>query len=129
MIFLRNLMKPCLLVMDFINEIVHEKGKAPSCAAYVKEHNVIAKANQAIQIARDKAGLIIFVKVGFSPEYYELPKTSPIFSGAQAKNAFKIGEWGTEFHEALDYKKSDAMLIKPRVSAFYATPLEAILRA
>ena len=122
-------MQSCLLVIDFINEIVHENGKAPSCASYVKNHDVIAKANQAIRVFRDQANLIIFVKVGFSAGYKELPKQSPIFSGALAKNAFKIGEWGTEFHESLDYNSSDAMVVKPRVSAFYATPLEAFLRA
>src|SRR5690348_8756188 len=112
-------MKYCLLVIDFINEIVHEKGKSPSCANYVKEHNVIQKANQAIQMARDHGMLVLFVKVGFSPEYYELPRSSPMFGKALEKNAFKLGEWGTEFHELLDYKKSDATLIKPRVSVFY----------
>lgn len=122
-------MNSCLLVIDFINEIVNEKGKAPSCANYVKEHNIIQKANSAIQLARDFSSLILFVKVAFSPEYYELPSNSPVFSGAKAKDAFKIGEWGTEFHELLDYQQSDAMLVKTRVSSFYATPLEAFLRA
>lgn len=122
-------MKPCLLVIDFINEIVHENGKAPSSADYVKTYDVISKANQAIQIARSHGSLIIFVKVAFSPEYFELPGHSPLFSKALSKDAFKIGDWGTEFYEHLDYKKTDAMFIKPRVSAFYATPLEAFLRA
>lgn len=123
------MMKPCLLVIDFINEIVHEQGKAPSCANYVKEHGVMIKANAAIKVAREQAMLLLFVKVGFSAEYYELPRTSPVFSGAIAKNAFILGEWGTEFHELLAYQSSDAVIVKPRVSPFYATPLEAFLRA
>lgn len=122
-------MKSCLLVIDFINEIVHEKGKAPSCANYVKDYNVIQNANIAIQIAREQSILILFIKVAFSPGYNELPLTSPLFSGAKAKEAFKLGEWGTRFHEDLIYKPTDVTIIKPRVNPFYATTLEAFLRA
>lgn len=122
-------MKSCLLVIDFINEIIHENGKAPSCHAYVKEHQVLKHANEAIKLAREASIPIIFVAVGFSPEYYETPKKSPVFSGAPSKNAFKLGEWGTAFHEDLDYKLSDALVIKHRISPFYGTDLEIILRA
>lgn len=121
--------KPCLLVIDFINDIVHEQGKAPSCAAYVKEHVVIAKANAAIEIARKHDWLILFVKVAFNAGYLEIPGDSPVFRSAPGKGAFKLGEWGTEFHADLTYQPADPVIIKPRVSAFYATALEAYLRA
>ncbi len=121
--------KPCLLVIDFINDIVHEKGKTPSCAGYVKEHGVIEKANAMIKIAREHSWLILFVKVAFNPGYLELPKQSPVFGGALQKGAFKLGEWGAEFHEALDYRPGDPVIVKPRVSVFYATPLETYLHA
>jgi ureidoacrylate peracid hydrolase len=122
-------MKPALLVIDFINDIVHENGKSNSCFNYVKEFEVIQKTNEAIKIARNHDIPIFFVKIGFSQQYNELPKTSPVFSGAQQKNAFKLGEWGTEFHETLDYHPSDIVIVKPRISPFYATALEAFLHA
>lgn len=122
-------MKPCLLVIDFINEIIHENGKAPSCHVFVKEHKVLQHANQAIQVAREALIPIIFVKVGFSPDYAELPRQSPIFSAAANKNAFKLGEWGTEFHTDLEYKNSDHVIVKHRISPFYATALEVFLKA
>ncbi len=121
--------KPCLLVIDFINDIVHEKGKAPSCAGFVQEHDVLAKANAAIKIAREHDWLIIFVKVAFSQNYLEIPSHSPVFRSAPTKGAFKLGDWGTEFHSGLEYQSTDPVIVKPRVSAFYATPLEAYLRA
>lgn len=122
-------MKPSLLVIDFINEIVHENGKAPSCCAYVKEHQVMRQANVAIARARSENIPIVFVTVGFRPNYVELPKNSPVFSGAAAKGAFQLGEWGTAFHDDLNYQPSDIVVIKHRVSPFYATSLEALLRA
>ncbi len=121
--------KAALLVIDFINDIVNEKGKIPSCAAYVKENNVIQHANTAIKTAREMDMSVLFVKVGFSPEYYELPKKSPVFGGAAGKGALKLGEWGTAFHDELHYQASDAVIVKPRVSPFYATQLDAFLRA
>ena len=122
-------MKPCLLVIDFINDIVHENGKAPSCAQFVKDHQVIEKANTAIKIAREQDWLTLFVKVAFNQGYLEVPAHSPVFGGAPAKGAFQNGQWGTEFHAALDYRQTDTIIVKPRVSVFYATPLEAYLRA
>lgn len=122
-------MKPCLLVIDFINEIIHENGKAPSCSTYVKEYKVLEHANVAIKIARDHSMLLIFLSIGFSSNYYEMPSNSPVFSGAAAKGAFKLNEWGTAFHDDLNYQPSDLVIHKPRVSPFYATALEAYLRA
>lgn len=121
--------KPCVIVIDFINDIVDEQGKTPNCAAYVKEQGIIEKGNALIQLAREQAWLLIFVKVGFNPGYLETPKNSPVFRGAPAKGALKLGEWGTEFHSQLDYRQGDPVIIKPRVSVFYCTPLEAYLRA
>lgn len=119
----------CLLVIDFINDIVHEQGKIPSCATFVKEQNVIDKTNEIIKIAREQNWLLLFVKVAFNPGYHEVSIHSPVFRGAPAKGALQLGEWGTEFHERLDFRPGDAVIVKPRISVFYATPLEAYLRA
>jgi nicotinamidase-related amidase len=42
---------------------------------------------------------------------------------------FKLGGWGTAVHPALAPQPGDHDIVKHRVSPFYATPLEAILRA
>lgn len=121
--------KSALLVLDFINDIVHEKGKIARSAEYVQQHQVIENANRIIEHARKKEISVIFVKVGFSPSYYELPAHSPFFSKLKGLDALKLGAWGTEFHEKLNYGKNDIVVIKHRVSAFYATDLETILRS
>ncbi len=63
-----------LIVIDFINDIVHPEGKIPSCAEYVEKYDVIANANKYISEARKDVIPIIHVKVGFSKNYMELPK-------------------------------------------------------
>jgi ureidoacrylate peracid hydrolase len=121
--------KSLLLVIDFINEIVNPKAKTGVCAAHVAEKKVIDKANQAIAWARGKKMPIAHVKVGFSDDYIECPKKSPVFSKAAENGVLKLGEWGTEFHDDMDVRPEDKVIIKHRISAFYNTDLETVLRA
>lgn len=122
-------MKTILLVIDFINDIVHPDGKRSAVAAYVAENQVIKHANETIAIAREKGIPIVHVKVGFSPSYIECPLHSPLFGKSKQDKALQLGEWGTEFHTEMDVQANDTIIVKHRVSSLYATPLEAILRA
>ncbi len=122
-------MKAILLVIDFINDIVHPDGKRSATAPYVADNHVMQHANEAIAIARKKNISIIHVKVGFSPSYIECPLHSPLFGTAKESNALQLGKWGTEFHEEMNVQEGDTVIVKHRVSALYATPLETILTA
>ena len=119
------------LVCDMINDLVHEdgpngkKGYGPE----LKRRNTIAHTAEALRKARAAGVLIGYVRVGFAPDYRECPPTSRIFQGAKKAGMFKLGGWGTEVHPALAPRPGDHDIIKHRVSPFYATSLEAILRA
>jgi nicotinamidase-related amidase len=119
------------LVLDMENDLVHADGPNGK-AAYgeqVRRRRVLENTLAALDKAR-KAGLHIgFVRVGFSPDYRECPPDSPIFSGARKNGIFKLGTWGTEVHPDLGRQAGDFDIIKHRVSPFYSTNLEAILRA
>lgn len=122
-------MSAALLVIDFINDIVHPQGKLARYSERIVQNKIISHANQAIAHARKNNLLIIFVKVGFHPGYPECPKQSPLFGAAAVHQALLLNSWGTQFHEELHAKETDLILVKHRVSSFYATPLEALLRA
>lgn len=119
------------LVCDMINDLVHEdgpngkKGYGPE----LKRRNTIANTAEALRKARAAGVLIGYVRVGFSPDYRECPPTSRMFQGAKKAGMFKLGSWGTEVHPALAPQPGDHDIVKHRVSPFYATSLEAILRA
>ena len=119
------------LVCDMINDLVHEdgrngkKGYGPELA----RRNTIANTAQALSKARAAGVKIGYVRVGFSPDYRECPPNSRLFQGAKKAGLFKFGTWGTEVHPALAPKLEDVDIVKHRVSPFYATTLEAILRA
>ncbi len=119
------------LVCDMVNDLVHEdgpngkKGYGPILA----RRNVIANTADAIRKARAADVAIGYVRVGFSPDYRECPPGSRIFQGAKKAGLFKLGEWGTEVHPALAPQPGDFDIVKHRVSPFYGTSLEPILRA
>ncbi len=122
--------KSILLVMDMINDLVGEEG--PGATTYVprmRERNVLERTRDAIATAR-KAGIPVgYVRVGFSPDYRECPPASPVFSRARQNGMFKLGTPGTAVHAALAPQTGDFDIVKHRVSPFYGTSLEPILRA
>jgi nicotinamidase-related amidase len=119
-----------LLVMDMMNDLVHPDGMGgktyvPLC----KERGVYDNTVLAIRRARDAGMTVGYVRVGFSPDYIECPPGSPVFSKAKENSAFKLGTWGTEVYSEFAPKEGDPDIVKHRVSPFYATKLEPLLRA
>ncbi len=119
-----------LIVMDYINEIVHPEGKfkGKGYASFCKENNVLENVAEAVRKMRDENAKIVYVKVGFSPDYSDQPKNSVLFGKAHEFKALARGTWATEFHEALDVKKDDFVVEKKRVSPFYNTDLDEYLK-
>ena len=122
--------KTIFLVMDMMNDLVAEDGfSAKTYGEQVKARNVLENTRAAIVAARGAGARIGYVRVGFSPDYRECPPASPIFSGARKNGIFKLGTAGTEIHPAIAPREGDFDIIKHRVSPFYGTSLEPILRA
>ena len=119
------------LVCDMINDLVHEdgpngkKGYGPILA----RRKTLSNTADAIRKARAAGVKIGYVRVGFSEDYRECPATSRIFQGAKKAGLFKLATWGTEVHPLLAPKPGDYDIVKHRVSPFYGTSLEPILRA
>ncbi len=124
-------MKAIYLVLDMQNDLVHvdgPNGKSPM-GEQVRARQILAHTATAMEKARAAGVAVGFVRVGFSPEYQECPKASPVFGGAPAAGLFKLGGWGTEIHPSLTQLPGDVQVVKHRVSPFYSTTLEAQLRA
>ena len=124
-------MKSVYLVLDMQNDLVSEdgpNGKSP-LGAEVRTRNIIERTAAAVAKAR-AAGLAIgFVRVGFSANYAECPEGSPMFAPAKANRLFRLGAAGTEIHPRIGRQEGDWLITKHRVSPFYATDLQAYLRA
>jgi nicotinamidase-related amidase len=119
------------LVLDMENDLVHADGPNGK-AAYgeqVRARGILQNTRVALDKARAAGVHIGFVRVGFSPDYRECPPSSPIFSSARKNGLLKLGAWGTQVHPELGQQPSDVDIVKHRVSPFYSTSLEVILRA
>jgi nicotinamidase-related amidase len=119
------------LVLDMMNDLVHPdgvNGQAPY-GQQARERGIVPRTRLAIDKARAAGLRVGFVRVGFSPDYRECPPASPIFSGARKHGIFQLGTWGTQTHPELGQCAQDLDIVKHRVSPFYATSLEAVLRA
>ncbi|MDE2403870.1 MAG: cysteine hydrolase [Sphingomonadales bacterium] len=122
--------KTMFLVMDMMNDLVAENGfNAQTYGVQVKARNVLPNTAAAIAASRDAGAAIGFVRVGFSADYREAPANSPIFSGARKNGIFQLGTWGTQVYDSLAPQPQDFDIVKHRVSPFYGTALEPILRA
>ncbi|MFP4401600.1 MAG: cysteine hydrolase family protein [Candidatus Nanoarchaeia archaeon] len=123
-------MKTAFILIDYINEIVHEEGKLAQkgYSQFIEQHNTFKHLSSALTNARRENMLIIHVKVGFSKSYIEQPKQSPLFSKAQEFEALQLDTFATEFHKAIDVKENDIIITKHRVNAFYQTPFDLILK-
>jgi nicotinamidase-related amidase len=119
------------LLLDMENDLIHKDGPngKNAYAGQVSGRRIIENSQAALKQARDAGVLVGYVRVGFSPDYSECPATSPIFDGARKAGIFKLGSWGTEIHPDIAPRSGDFDIVKHRVSPFYSTHLEVILRA
>ena len=119
-----------LLVLDLINEIIHPNGKVAShgYAEQVQRRHVVDNAAAAIAHCRSLGIPVIYVIVGFSESYVEWPSNSPIFFDAKERQTITLGTWATEVHERLTPLDHEPIVVKHRVSPFFQTNLELILR-
>ena len=122
-------MKTCLINLDLINDICHPKGKLAKYTARIEDSCIIEKINQLSDWARSKKYLVAHVKLAFRPNYIDSSLISPLFSRAEKYQALKASEWGTQLCDTCDVHPDDVLITKHRVSAFYGTDLDLILRA
>lgn len=117
------------IFIDFINDIVSGDRPWASCATLFKERSIASKSNQLLSFLREHQVPIIHIKLGFESDYSDLPKESLMFSKAMAKGIYKLGTSGTAFHSDLNIDNDDLIIVKKRVSPFYGTNLDSILKS
>ena len=120
--------KSVLLIGDMINDLVHEGGPSPYLME-VKRRKIIENNAFTIDKAREAGIQIGFIRIGFSSDYREVSENSPLFTGVMKAGRFKLGTWGTEVHPDLSPKDNDFDIIKHRVSPFYGTRMDPLLKA
>ncbi|MGO9263344.1 MAG: isochorismatase family cysteine hydrolase [Candidatus Binataceae bacterium] len=126
--------KTAILIMDCQNDIVHESGKMAAMSngampRIIKERNVLGTIAKLAAAGRAAGVPIIHVRHAYRPDYLDLPRNMPLLRASQKGEILKDGTWGAQIHDAVAPQGNDMVIVKTRVSSFYASPLEAILSA
>jgi len=119
-----------VILVDLINDMVAPDGKLARRGYhdFIVRHGVADSLARALKFARQSDWKIIHVRVGFSPTYAEHPPTSPLFGAAKQFNALQLGDPGTEFNDIALPAQGESIIVKSRISAFFGTNLESLLR-
>ena len=117
------------IFIDFINDIISADYPWASCAAFFKERDIALKTNRLLSFLKENHVPIIHVKLGFESNYSDLPKGSLMFAKAIEKGIYQLNTPGTAFHPDLSIDNEDLVIVKKRVSPFYKTDLDLILKS
>ncbi len=124
-------MSKALLVLDLINDLVHEDGSVGKDGFYeqAQERQTVARTAQAIEHCRRAGIAVIYVIVGFSEGYPEWSIRSKLFRHVKERQQVVLGTWATQVHDELRPLPHEAVITKNRIDPFYNTNLETVLRA
>ena len=113
--------RTAVLCMDYQNGIV----------ANIKDQEVLPRAASVLKQARHAGLPVIYVQVGFRPNFPEIsPRNASFHSLKSSPERQKMFTGsGPAIHEAVAPEANDIVVTKHRVSAFGGTDLEMILLA
>lgn len=122
---------PVLLALHYQNDVLHPQGRVRVGlgAQDPARDALIAAAGRLLAGARARHWPIVHVRIAFRPDYADLARNTPIFQRTAEIGAVREGEWGSAFFEALAPQPGprEFIVTHTRISAFYGTPLEALL--
>jgi nicotinamidase-related amidase len=111
-----------ILCMDYQTGIVSN---------YIKDENLLPRAASVLKQARSLGVAVIYVQVGFRPNFPEVSPRNAAFSGirtsAQRQQLFAGSN--REIHASVAPEENDIIVTKHRYGAFPGTDLDMILRA
>ncbi|ANQ84286.1 isochorismatase family protein [Azoarcus olearius] len=123
---------PVVVALHYQNDQLHPEGRIRVGLAEddPARARLIAAAGRLLAGARARGWPIIHVRMAFRPDYADLARNTPIFRKTAEIGAVRDGHWGSEFFAELAPLDSprEFAFKHNRISAFYGTELEALLR-
>ncbi len=124
-----NSRETAVLALHWEVDVVTPEGAfGPFFAEMAKSTGVIARTAQVLNRARSAAMPVIYTRVCFRPGYPELIVNNPLFSLTVEKMALIDGTPGAEIIPELVPRQGDFVIDHRRVSAFYGTELNTLLK-
>jgi nicotinamidase-related amidase len=121
-----------LLMLHWQNSVAHPEGVwGKDLYPQITKNDSIQNARNALNVARGKGMLVIFVNIGWKPGFPELPPRQyyPLLQGAKDANKGIIGSWDVDVIDALKPQRNELVVVNYGSDGFEGTDLDRILRA
>lgn len=117
-----------LLLIDFQNDFLHPDGWYAQNGIDISHmRRAIGPARRLLETAREAGVPVVWTRHGYRDER-DLGPFAELRPFLKA-GGLRIGTWGFELHDDLGVRDEDWVVEKSRLSAFYNTKLETVLRA
>jgi biuret amidohydrolase len=125
-----NRSETAVLALHWQVDIVKPEGAfGPFFAEMVSSTGVIARTANVLQGARDAGIPVIYTRVCFRPGYPDLIANTPLFKAAAEQKAMIDGSQGASIITELTPQAGDIIVTHRRVTAFYGSDLNTILKS
>lgn len=121
--------KVLVLTVDFIKGMGQSSGVYAGLTKRIQNYEVLENANKVLFEARQKGHQVAHVKLAFRSKYPDISADSKVFSAVRQRGLFLQSDESSEFIDGLDVHPDDVIIEKKRVSPFYGTDLEVVIRS
>ena len=119
-----------LLVLHFQNGVAHPEGVwGKYLFPQVEKNGSVGNAKRALDAARQREMLVIYVNIAWRPGFPELPdNTCGLLKEAKDNNECLVGSWGADVIDELKPEGNEIIVINFGSDSFEGTDLDLILR-
>ena len=118
-----------VIALHWQNDLVLPTGKFGFFAKEIERNNLVPRMDRVLKAVRAAGGTVIYVNVARSADSREVIKNSPLFAASAMVAAFVRGTPGVQVIDALKPEPEDFEIEHPRISGFFGTGLDLLLRA
>lgn len=97
-------------------------------AAEAEARDVVTRCNAAMTAVREAGGLVVPLRIAFSPDYADLQATVPLLQMVAAAGCLKDGTDGAALVDALAVDERDVVLTHQRPGPFTGSELQSLLQ-
>src|ERR671918_2193904 len=119
-----------LIIQDLQNDVMIDGGAFAETGSpeHAKEQNVVENVKALAETCRSKGIPVIHVWYIVEKGAPALKLNAPLYQGVKDGDALVRGSWGAAPAEGLEPQDGDFIVEKMRMSAFYETRLDILLR-
>jgi nicotinamidase-related amidase len=118
------------LVLHFQNGVAHPDGVwGKYLFPQVEKNESVGNARRALDVARQRGMLVIYVNIAWRPGFPELPDdTCGLLKEAKDNNECLVGSWGADVIDELKPEDNEIIVTNFGSDSFEGTDLDLILR-